>query len=175
MNKGLIHVYTGDGKGKTTASVGLAVRARSHGMKVCFVSFSKEPERWGCGELNILKKIGINVQCFAKKHPHFYKNLPLNNLKTEYLKSLDCVKDIVAGRKYDLLVLDEINTAIMNGFISEDEILSFLKKKPKNLEVVLTGRGATKNIIKAADLVSEVKKIKHPYDKGVFARKGIEF
>ncbi|MBU0951702.1 MAG: cob(I)yrinic acid a,c-diamide adenosyltransferase [Elusimicrobia bacterium] len=175
MKKGLIHVYTGEGKGKTTASVGLAVRAKSHGLKVLFVSFNKEPKKWGCGEYKIFKKIGIDTLCFAQKHPRFYKNTSLKTLKIECRAALECLNKTIKKKKYDLLILDEINVALNCGYLKEEEILSFLKTKPENLEIILTGRGATKKIIEKADLVSEIKKIKHPYDKGIIARKGIEF
>ena len=175
MSKGLIHVYTGEGKGKTTASIGLAVRAKSHGLKVLFVSFNKEPKRWGCGEYKIFKKIGIDTFCFAQKNPHFYKNSSLKELKIECHTALECIKKTIKKKHYDLLILDEINIALSCKYLEEEEILSFLDEKPGTLEVVLTGRGATKRIIEKTDLVSEIKKIKHPYDKGIFARKGIEF
>ncbi|OGS21625.1 MAG: hypothetical protein A2252_12625 [Elusimicrobia bacterium RIFOXYA2_FULL_39_19] len=175
MKTGLIQVYTGNGKGKTTASIGLAIRACGQKLKVCYTSFGKNPGKWGCGEHKILKHLGIDTFCFTQEHPHFHKSLTKAELKNRHSK---CLKDLIIllrKKKYDLLILDEINNAIFNGYIEEKEVLNFLNTKPKNLEVVLTGRGASKNIIKKADLVSEIKKIKHPYDKGIYARKGIEF
>ena len=173
--KGLIQVYTGDGKGKTTAAIGLACRARGQGLKVCYVSFHKDPERWGCGENGVLKKLGVDIFGFAKKHPHFYKNIDPDDIRRECLKGMEFIKKIYREKKYDVLILDEINISLREGFLEENEVLDLLKRKPKNLELVLTGRNATKKIIEKADLVSEIKKIKHPYDSGVKGRKGIEY
>jgi len=175
QRKGLVQVYTGDGKGKTTAAIGLACRARGHNLKVCYVSFQKDPEKWGCGEHKVLKKLGVDVFGFAKKHPHFYKNIDPDDIRRECLKGVEFIKKIYQEKKYDVLILDEINIALCNGFLKEKEILDLMEKKPKNLELVLTGRNATKKIMEKADLVSEVKKTKHPYDSGVKGRKGIEY
>ncbi|MFA5393990.1 MAG: cob(I)yrinic acid a,c-diamide adenosyltransferase [Candidatus Ratteibacteria bacterium] len=175
QRKGLIQVYTGDGKGKTTAAIGLACRARGHNLRVCYVSFQKDPERWGCGEHRVLKKLGVDVFGFAKKHPHFHKNTDPDDIRRECLKGVEFIKKIYQEKKYDILVLDEINVALCNGFLKEKEILDLMEKRPKNLELVLTGRNATKKIMEKVDLVSEIKKIKHPYDSGVKGRKGIEY
>lgn len=173
--KGLIQVYTGDGKGKTTASIGLAVRAKGQGLKVCFIYFHKEPRRWRYGEYNILKKLGIDIFGFAKKHPHFYKNIKNEDVRKECLKGLRFIKKIYQEKKYDLLILDEVLISLRDGYIKEEEILEILDSKPENLELVLTGRYITKEIIRKADYVSEIKKIKHPFDKGIEGRKGIEY
>ena len=175
MKRGLIQIYTGDGKGKTTAAVGLACRAIAHGKKVCYIYFHKDPEKWNYGELKTLKKLGIAVFGFAKEYPYFHKNVSIENIKKECGKSLEFINDIFKKKKYDILIIDEILISVRDGSISEQELLDLLDKKPKNLEIVLTGRQATKNIIKKADLVTEMKKIKHPYDKGIKSRKGIEF
>ncbi|MEO0262889.1 MAG: cob(I)yrinic acid a,c-diamide adenosyltransferase [candidate division WOR-3 bacterium] len=175
MKKGLIQIYTGDGKGKTTAAVGLAVRASFYNLKVCFIYFHKDPERWGYGELENLKKLGVDVIGFASKHPHFDKDVSFEDVRRECLKGLEFVEKIFNENKYDIIILDEINISVRDGFLKEEEILSLLDKKPYGIELILTGRGATEKMIEKADLVSEVKKIKHPFDKGIFARKGIEF
>lgn len=176
MNKkGLVQIYTGDGKGKTTAAVGLAVRARGHGLKVCYLYFHKDPKKWGYGEHKILRKIGVDVRGFAKKHPHFYRNLKADNLRQECLKGLEFIKKAYRLRQYDMLILDEINISLRDGFLKESEVMDILRTKPENLELVLTGRGATRKIIKKADLVSKVNKVKHPYDLRVRRKKGIEY
>ncbi len=172
---GLIHVYTGDGKGKTTAAVGLACRARGHNLTVCYVSFHKNPKRWGCGEESVLKKIGVVVYRFAKKHPCFDKNTKAEGIRRECLKGIKFIERIYREKKYDLLILDEINISVREGFLKESEVLDLLERKPENLELVLTGRNATGKIIKKADLVSEIRKIKHLYDLGLKGRKGIEY
>lgn len=174
-HKGLIHIYTGDGKGKTTAALGLAMRARGHGMKVMYVYFHKDPRRWGCGEYNILKKIGVNVKCFSKKHPRFNRGVKPEHIRKECLKGLKFIKKIYQENRYDMLILDEINISLRDNFLEEDEILDILRNKPEKLELVLTGRGAAKRIIRNADLVSRVEKIKHPYDLGGLVKKGIEY
>ena len=173
--KGLIQVYTGDGKGKSTAAIGQAVRAAGHGFKVGFVSFFKDPEVFGYGEYKSLQKLGIKTFLFAKKHPHFYKELNLDEVCEECSRGLEFIKELFQDQSWDMLVLDEIDIAMRDGFLKEDEVLSLLEAKPERLELVLTGRGATKRIVEKADLVSEVKKVKHPYEQGTESRKGIEY
>lgn len=174
-DKGLIQVYTGDGKGKSTAAIGQAVRARGHGLKVGFVSFFKDPQVFGYGEFNSLEKLGIKTFIFARKHPHFYPDLDLNEVRQECRRALQCVEQLFEDKSWDMLVLDEINIALRDGFLTEEEILSLLAKKPDKLELVLTGRGATPRIIEKADLVSEVREVKHPHRRGIGSRQGIEY
>ncbi len=173
--KRLSQVYTGRGKGKTTAAVGLAVRAAANGLKVCWICFFKDPDRRKYGEHRALKKLGIDMFAFAKKHPRFHKGANRDKIRQECLKALEFVKKIYKENIYDILVLDEILISLRDGFLKEKEILEILDLKPEKLELVLTGRGATKKIIEKADLVSMVKKIKHPYDMGIQSRKGIEY
>lgn len=172
---GLIQIYTGDGKGKTTVALGLACRARGHGLKVCYVYFHKQRINFKYGELKSLKKLGVDVFGFAKKHPHFCKKVNPADVRKECLKAIELIKRIFEKDKYDLLILDELLISLRDGFLKEKEILNMLGSKPKNLEIVLTGRGATQTIIKKAGLVSRIEKVKHPFDGGIEARKGIEF
>jgi len=171
---GLIEVYTGEGKGKTTASIGLAIRAKAHNFKVCYISFHKNPSKFKYAEQNILKKLKIDVFCFSKKHP-FCDKIDFNDLRKDCLLALEFIREKIYPKGYDLLILDEINISLRDGFLKEDEVISLLKDKPKNLEIVLTGRGCPSKIIELADLVSEIKKIKHPFDKNIKAKRGIEF
>jgi len=173
--KGLIQVYTGCGKGKTTAAAGQVVRAKGQGLKASFVYFHKDSDKQKSGETKILKKIGVDIFCFAKKHPYLNKKSSRGCLKVECAEALDFIGDVLFKKKYDIIVLDEVNIAIRDGFIKEDALLRLLRKKPKKLELILTGRGASKKLIECADLVSEIKKIKHPYDSGMKMRKGIEY
>ncbi len=173
--KGLIQVYTGDGKGKTTSAVGLAVRALGQGLKVGYIYFHKEPEKWGYGEHESLKKLGISVFCFAKKHPHFNKDIKNEEICKECLDGLEFIKKLYRENRYDLLILDEIIISLADGFLKEAEVLEILELKPENLELVLTGRGFPESLIEKVDLISEIKNIKHPYDKGINKRKGIEY
>lgn len=173
--KGLIQVYTGNGKGKTTAAIGLACRARGHNLKVCYISFHKDHEKWEYGEYRMLKELGIDVFEFAKKHPHFYKRIKPDSIRKECLEGIEFIKKIYQEKKYDIIILDEINISLRDGFLKDKEFSDILDSKPKNLELILTGRGATKKVIEKADLVSRIRKIKHPYDAGVKRRKGIEY
>lgn len=173
--RGLIQVYTGKGKGKTTAGVGLACRARGHNLKVCYIYFHKEPDRFGYGEIMSLKRLGVDIFGFAKKHPHFYKDMNSDGIRKECLEGLKFIKKNYTDEKHDILILDEINISVRDGFLKEEEVLDILNSKPENLELILTGRGATQKIIEKADLVSEIKKIKHPYNSGMQRRGGIEY
>lgn len=174
-NKGLIQIYTGNGKGKTTAAVGLSIRAISHGLNVCYIFFHKDPDSWEYGELRILKELGVEVYGFAKKHPYFSGVINEGEIRKECLKALDFIKEISRQNKYDVLILDEINISLRDGFLKEEEVIEILNSKPEKLEIVLTGRGCPEKLIEKADLVSEIKKIKHPFDKGLLGRKGIEY
>ncbi|NWF51759.1 MAG: cob(I)yrinic acid a,c-diamide adenosyltransferase [Nitrospirae bacterium] len=173
--KGLIQVYTGDGKGKTTAAIGLIVRAIGHNLKVCYIYFHKDPEKWEYGEHRVLEKLGVDIFGFAKKHPHFYKEIDPVDIRKECLKGIEFIKRIYQEKRYDILILDEINISLRDGFLKEEEVLGILDSRPEDLELILTGRGAPEKIIKRADLVSEIKNIKHPFDKGIKRREGIEY
>ena len=175
MKKGLIQVYTGPGKGKSTAAIGQAVRAAGHGLRVGLVTFFKDPEVFGYGEYKSLEKLGIKTFLFAKKHPHFYKELDADDVRRQCAAGLEFIKELFTDRSWDMLVLDEINIAIRDGFLKEEEVLSLMEAKPEKLELVLTGRGATRKIVEKADLVSEVREVKHPYRQGIKSRKGVEY
>jgi cob(I)alamin adenosyltransferase len=173
--KGLIQVYTGPGKGKSTAAIGQAARAAGHGFKVGFISFFKDPEAFGYGEYKSLKKLGIKAFLFARRHPHFYKELKTDDVCRECRQGVEFIRELFQDPSWDMLVLDEINIAVRDGFLKEEDVLSLLEAKPGDLELVLTGRGVTEKIIEKADLVSEVKEVKHPYNRGIKSRKGIEY
>lgn len=175
MRQGLIQIYTGEGKGKTTTAVGLALRAKGHNLKVGYVFFHKNPKRFGYAELGLLKKIGVKVFGFSRKHPHFYKNLNPVKVRHECLKGMSFIKKICFVGNYDVLILDEILISLRDGFLKEKEILEIMNLKPRCMELIMTGRGVTNKIIKKADLVSIIKKKKHYFDRGIPKRKGIEF
>ena len=174
-NTGLIHVYTGDGKGKTTSAVGLAVRALGYNMKVCYTYFHKRPEKYGYTEINQLEKLGAKIYGFAKNHLFCNSETKAETLKKECAEGISILKKEVFGQDFDLLIMDEILISVRDGFLAEETLINFIKSKPKNLELVMTGRGATEKIKQLADYVSKVTKIKHPYDKKIKSRKGIEF
>jgi len=176
MRKGLVQVYTGEGKGKTTAAIGEALRARGRGYKVLLVQFLKGKK--GSGEISILEELGVKVICKGKE-----LGLSLNRMvederrtiREEWGNFLDKINEEVLAEGYDLLILDEINVACHYGLTDENKLLRFIKEKPDGLEIILTGRYASPRLIKTAHLVSEIKKIKHPYNEGIKARKGVEF
>jgi cob(I)alamin adenosyltransferase len=169
--KGYIQVYTGDGKGKTTAALGLALRAAGNGMKSYIGQFMKGTRY---GEVEYLKKIKeIDVEqfgwedCIRKEDvTEFHKERTSEGLKTAY--------EIVSSKKYDIVILDEILVAIWFGLIEESKVVEFLNWHPRDSELILTGRKASAEIIEISDLTTEMKCVKHYYDKGVMSRKGIE-
>ncbi len=172
--KGLVIVYTGPGKGKTTASLGMAIRALGHGMKVLIVQFLKSAEY---GEHKVLKKLqGIDLYIGGKGFCRVCgDNLPFSEHKSFAQNSLSYAYSAVISAKYDMVVLDEINCATSVKLIKVSEVMKLIRNKPENLHLVLTGRGAPKSVVKAADLVSEIIDIKHSYAKGVQAQVGVEF
>ena len=172
---GLIHIYTGDGKGKTTSAVGLAVRALGSGFKVCYCSFHKRPEKYGYAEMESLKKLGATVLNFAKGHPHLDKSIDGEQIKKEVPEAIEILRETVASEHYDLLIMDEILISVRDQYLDESVLLDFIKSKPANMELVMTGRAATDNIMELADYVTFCKKLKHPYDRKIRSRKGIEY
>ena len=174
-NLGLIHIYTGDGKGKTTASVGLAIRALGSGLKVGYCSFHKKPEKYGYTEIDGLKKLGAQVFTFAKGHPHLDRSIDENAIKREVSEAIDTLNRMLKNDQTDMLILDEILISVRDNYLEENTLIDFIKNKPPHTELILTGRGATPNVMDLADYVSFIRKIKHPYDKGVFSREGIEY
>lgn len=173
--KGLVQVYTGDGKGKTSAAVGQAIRAAGHGCKVGFAYFFKSPADFQYGEPPALQKLGIEVFRLAPHHPRFHREISLSQVREECLSGLEFIKGLFADQSWDMLVLDELNIALRDGFLEEAEVLALLEAKPPGLEIVLTGRGASPGIVARADLVSEIKSVKHPLGQGVPRRRGIEY
>lgn len=167
----MIQVYTGNGKGKTTAALGMAVRAVGAGKKVYICQFLKG--RYYC-ELATLKKLKnikleqFGTSCFVKKSP---------SAKDKELagKGLAAAKKVLSSQLDIVVILDEINVACQLGLIDVKDVLRILKEMPKENEVILTGRNAPAEILKIADLVSEIKEVKHYFNKGVRARKGIEY
>lgn len=172
----MVEIYCGDGKGKTTASVGLIIRARGHGINTVFMQFMKGD---GSGEVSVLKSIE-GVRVFHT--PVFYgfvKNMTQEQ-KAEMLKEYDILIDRAeeeiknAGEKRLVIVLDEVIHACNFGLVDEKRLCKIIDNAPENAEIVLTGRDPSEELTKRADYISEIKKIKHPFDKGITAREGIE-
>ncbi len=176
--QGLIYVFTGNGKGKTSAAVGLAARARAYAKKVCFIGFHKNPGPRPAAEYKSMQKLGIERYFFAKQHPAMRgKNnrCSRTRLSAECKKGVDFIRKMFKENKYDVMVLDEILICVRDRFLDEEDVLGLLEEKPPKLELVLTGRGLSPRIKRKADLVSEVKEVKHPFQKGIPARQGIDF
>lgn len=175
MEKGLIHIYCGEGKGKTTASLGLITRALGAGYVVKFMQCFKGGIS---SEINILEKLP-NVQIIhANLTEHFTWEMDSDESTRIYEMHNQMFKNIVSLIKSDektLVVLDEVIGASTYGYIDSDMVFEFLKNKPDSVEVVLTGRNPLPKFVELADYVSEIHKVKHPYDKGILARKGIEY
>lgn len=175
MPKGLIHLYTGNGKGKTTSAFGLAIRAKGHGRNVLILQFLKSGIR-NSGEENIAKSIGIEIMRFkGQTTPLFDKQANLQKLKESIQDALVLSIDKLKSKAYDIVILDEIITALSSNLISEEDIQKILDAKPYNTELVMTGRGASQWLMDKADYVTEMRMVKHPFEKKVKARKGIEF
>ncbi|MBS7626521.1 cob(I)yrinic acid a,c-diamide adenosyltransferase [Candidatus Bathyarchaeota archaeon] len=174
MNRrqGLIHVYTGDGKGKTTAALGLALRAAGHGMKVCMIMFLKG--RYLYGERNSAKHIpGFQIEAYGQKH--FIKSKPGREDIEEAEEAFERAISKVKAGECDILILDELTHAINLGMIRLDQVMELINGKPEGLELVITGRDCPPEIIEAADYVTEFVERKHPYRRGIKSRKGIEY
>ena len=185
---GMVQVYTGDGKGKTTASLGLAMRALGHGFDVCMIQFLKGGSY--LGELESAKKFkNFKLKQFGTDCPWAeqlkegkkmcgscrYCFSILSDDKKLSAQALESAKEAVSSGKNDIVILDEINVAMSQGVINVDDVIKMLKNKSKETEVILTGRNAPKEIIDFADLVTEMRLIKHPMMKGHPSRLGIEF
>lgn len=175
MKTGLVHIYTGDGKGKTTSAVGLAVRALGHGLRVCYIYFHKDPDKYGYTEIGNLTKLGANVFGFAKGHSFLNKEFTKELLQKQVEEGINFIKSTVFKSNYDLLIIDEIIISVRDGFLPESTLLELITGKPENLELVITGRGATSNMIELANYVSNITKVKHPYDLKILSREGIEY
>ncbi len=173
LETGLVQVYTGDGKGKTSAAFGLALRAVGRGLKVYIIQFIKGG--FDYGELYTVKQLdGLELKAFGRGK--FITEKPPQKEDVELAReAFELAKRVVASSEYDVVIMDEINVALSLKLIEVDEVVELMKKKPKHVELVLTGRGAPAEIVGLADLVTEMKEVKHPFKKGVSPRKGIEY
>lgn len=172
LEKGIIQVYTGNGKGKTTAAIGLGMRAVGAGLKVYMIQFMKG---YPYSEVEALKEVkNFTVKQFGRAE--FVDKENPAEIDIKYANdALKHAKDVIKSGKYDVVILDEINVAMDFGLINEKEVLDLMKEKPENMELVLTGRYAPQEILKNADLITEMLEIKHPYKSGMKCRKGIDW
>ncbi|MFH1406476.1 MAG: cob(I)yrinic acid a,c-diamide adenosyltransferase [Candidatus Omnitrophota bacterium] len=181
---GLVHIYTGNGKGKTTAAFGLALRALGCGLRVLCIQFLKGAAEES-GEIKCLRNIkGIKFIRNKQVHPVFWNigirhdkklyNKELQKLRLRLTKSIKDAKRLIKSKRYDLVILDEIINTASSGLIDERLIAGLIRSKPKNTEIVLTGRGTAAKLIELADYATVMRELKHPYRRGIKARKGIE-
>ncbi len=193
LTSGLVQVYTGSGKGKTTAALGLAYRAIGHGFRVCIIQFLKGNSY--CGELFTTQRLKPHIDFYQ-----FGRDCPYSSLiRQGFAECMECgencfeisvdeaekkelalrayafAEKIINGGEYDLVILDEINVVLEFNFLPVEKVLALIENKPLFVELVLTGRGMPPEILQAADLVSEVNALKHPYEKGIKSRRGIEY
>lgn len=176
LTTGLIHVYTGDGKGKSTAALGQVLRALGYGMRAYILQFLKSKDRFS-GEIGSLSQFDDNVELVRhhQTHPMFDPGVDVNQLRASVSEALDEARKAMVSGSYDIVVLDEINNAVADGFVDIKTIVEFVISKPKAVELILTGRSAAQEVMDLADYVTEMKCIKHPFQRGILARRGIEF
>ncbi|OGP52551.1 MAG: cob(I)yrinic acid a,c-diamide adenosyltransferase [Deltaproteobacteria bacterium RBG_13_52_11] len=173
LSHGMIQVYTGNGKGKTTAALGLAVRAAGYGYKTFMIQFMKGNIEYG--ELETAKKLTpyLTIRQMGRGHLVSRKKIDSEDIKLAQ-EAMALARSVISGRKYDIVVLDEINVAVEFGLIHKEEVLKLMDERPSNVELILTGRYAAQEMIERADLVTEMAEIKHYYQRGVQSRVGIE-
>lgn len=171
MTQGLLQVYTGDGKGKTTAAMGLALRAAGRGRRVFIAQFLKGQPT---GELTALRRMDDCVRIEQFGTGHFVQDEPTAEDCAAAAEGLQAARSALTGGGYDVVILDEINVAVDLGLVTAEAVLELTVLRPEVVELVLTGRNAPPCIVERADLVTEMRKIRHPYDRGVPARSGID-
>jgi cob(I)alamin adenosyltransferase len=173
LEKGLVQVYTGNGKGKTSAAFGLALRAVGRGLKVYMIQFIKGG--FDYGELYVVDKLpNFTLKAFGRGK--FITEKPAGKEDVKLAEeALALAEEVVKSGEYDIVILDEINVALSLKLTKIEKVLELIKDKPKHVELVLTGRNAPDEIIEIAELVTEMKEVKHPFNKGYQARKGIEY
>jgi len=170
---GLVQVYTGDGKGKTTAAVGLCIRAVGRGLRVAFVQFVKGGER--SGELEPLERLGVNVERPAAESTGLLGQGATDEDRRSSAVAFGMAREALLSGEYDLVVMDEVCVALAYDLVPIEPFLVALRQRPSGVEVVCTGRGAPEELVEYADLVTEVRLVKHPYQRGIPARPGIEY
>jgi cob(I)alamin adenosyltransferase len=174
--KGLLIVYTGNGKGKTTASLGMTIRALGYGWKICIVQFIKGS--WKYGEMEGLKRLMPDVELHIMGQGFvgiIDDDKPIEEHHEAAKAAYDLSLEKMKSGEYQLVILDELNIAVNLGLISEDQLIELVNQKPEELHLVITGRNAVERLIERADLVTEMTEIKHPFQKGIMAQKGVDY
>ena len=171
LDRGYVHVYTGDGKGKTTAALGLALRAAGSGLRVAVAAFMKNAES---GEFALLKQLNAGIQVYEYGSGCFVHGKPARPETIRAQRGCQAISKVMNSREFDLLILDEANMAVACRLLPVESLLDLIHCKPAELELVVTGRYAHPKIVAAADLVTEMKEVKHYYREGIQARPGID-
>ena len=178
LEKGLVQIYTGDGKGKTTAAFGLALRVAGHGGKVLIYQFLK-PQTLDLGERASMEKIpGVTVQSLNEPwdmHISLDNDQAVSKIRSAIKESLSVLTKDAAENRYDVMIFDEMVFCVSKGLAELEDVGNMIDKKDPKVEIVMTGRGADSQLIAMADLVTEMKAVKHPFEKKIGARKGIEY
>jgi len=173
FDPGLVQLYTGDGKGKTTAALGMTLRVSGHGGKVAFIQFMKGWDFYGeIAGLALLPGV-LHERTGTPDYVYRGKEQPVD--VEEAKRGLALAEECLASGEYDLVVLDEINVAADYGLVDEEAVVRAVKERPAHVEVLLTGRSAPKEFLEMADLVTEMREIRHPFTKGIASRKGADF
>jgi cob(I)alamin adenosyltransferase len=174
LTRGYLQVYTGNGKGKTTAALGLALRATVHGLRVAFIQFMKNDNERPCAE-----RIGVAAyRSFGKDHrmAGWYHPRKVDEpAPAEVVTGWDWARELITAGRHDIVILDEINVALAFQFLAVQDVLPVLQQRPAHVEIICTGRAAPPELVAVADLVSEIGEVKHMYHTGVAARRGIDF
>ncbi|AMQ18547.1 cob(I)yrinic acid a,c-diamide adenosyltransferase [Thermococcus peptonophilus] len=168
---GLVHIYTGNGKGKTTAAFGLAVRMLGSGGKVAIVQFMKAPKVYG--EQKKIEECGALIESFGL--PGFVHGKPSEEDIKAAKRALERAKELASSGEWDLVILDEVCVSLGFGMLDVGEVKELIKGKAENTELVLTGRYCPEELFELADYVTEMREVKHPYQRGILARRGVEY
>jgi len=175
-DRGLVIVYTGKGKGKTTAALGIVLRAVGHGYKVGMIQFIKG--EWYYGELTSSKRLEPEFEMIAAGKGFvgiIDDDHPIEDHQDAARQALEIAREKLASGAYDVLILDEINYAVKLNLLSEQDVLDLIKSRPQKTTIVLTGNYAPESVLQVADLITEMREVKHPYQSGIKAKKGIDF
>lgn len=173
MQKGLLIVNTGDGKGKTTAALGMIFRALGQGMRVCVIQFLKGT--WKYGELEAARRFDDLLEWHVRGRGFTWNSDNIEEDKRIARDAWDLAKSVISENRHEVVVLDELTYLLSYGVLDTDEVVAFLKNRPPEMHLVVTGRSAVPQLVDAADLVTEMTLVKHPFDQGVKAQKGVEF
>jgi cob(I)alamin adenosyltransferase len=173
MGKGLVVVFTGNGKGKTTSALGLALRALGHDYRVCMIQFVKG--KWKSGEVVSARQFGDRFEIFTMGKGFIFNAKEEEPHREAALEAWGFAREIIGSSRYSIVILDELTYLLKYNMIGEKEVLDVLSTRPECLHIVITGRDAPASLIEAADMVTEMKEIKHPLNGGIKGQKGIEY